>query len=61
VEAMTTPGNFNLSRAVREWCFVQLRLIELRDMRDMAKSRGLTDFGLLSRDPWEADNGSLEF
>ncbi len=51
---MTIPGNFNFSRAVREWCFVQLRLIELRGMRDMAKSRGLSDLGLLSRGPWEA-------
>lgn len=51
---MTIPGNFNFSRAVREWCFIQLRLIELRGMRDMAKSRGLSDLGLLSRGPWEA-------
>jgi hypothetical protein len=51
---VTIPGNFNFSRAVREWCFVQLRLIELRGMRDMAKSRGLSDLGVLSRNPWEA-------
>jgi hypothetical protein len=51
---MAIPGNFNFSRAVRDWCFVQLRLIELRGMRDMAKSRGLSDLGLLSRGPWEA-------
>lgn len=50
---MTESGNFNFSRAVREWCFVQLPLVELGRMRDMAKSRGLTDFGVLVRGPWE--------
>ncbi|HEX5712189.1 MAG TPA: hypothetical protein VFX85_02620 [Solirubrobacterales bacterium] len=51
---MTAAGNFNFSRAVREWCFVQVPLVELGRMRDMARSRGLSDFGLHSRGPWEA-------
>jgi hypothetical protein len=47
------PGRFNFSRAVREWCFVQLPLLDLRQLRDAAKTRGLDEFGLLSEDPWE--------
>src|SRR4051794_29886184 len=50
---MTAPGNFTFSRAVREWCFVQLPLIELGALRTKLKERGLSDFGLFARDPWE--------
>jgi hypothetical protein len=50
---MTPPGNFTFSRAVREWCFVQLPLIELAAFRDQAKPRGLDNLGLMSRNPWE--------
>jgi hypothetical protein len=50
---ITAPGNFTFSRAVREWCFVQLPLIELGAFRTALKERGLSDFGLFARDPWE--------
>lgn len=38
---------------MREWCFVQLPLVELRRLRDAAKERGLSDLGLFERDAWE--------
>jgi hypothetical protein len=41
---MAAPGNFNLARAVREWCFVQLPLFDLGKLRNEAKRRGLDDF-----------------
>jgi hypothetical protein len=50
---ITVPGNFSFSRAVREWCFVQLPLIELGTFRTALKERGLSDLGLFARDPWE--------
>lgn len=50
---MTAPGSFDFSRAVREWCFVQLPLLDLGEFRTMARARGLTDMGLHARDPWE--------
>lgn len=50
---MSNAGNFTFSRAVREWCFVQLPLFELRKLHEEAKARGLSDLGLFSRDPWE--------
>jgi hypothetical protein len=50
---MAPPGRFTFSRAVREWCFVQLPLIELSNFRDQAKDRGLDNLGLMSREPWE--------
>ena len=53
MSGITAPGNFTFSRAVREWCFVQLPLIELAALRTALKARGLSDFGLFARDPWE--------
>ena len=47
------PGNFTFSRAVREWCFVQLPLLELGALRKALKGRGLSDLGLFERDAWE--------
>lgn len=46
-------ADFNFSRAVREWCFVQLPLVDVVNFRKEAKSRGLSDLGLFDRDPWE--------
>jgi hypothetical protein len=47
------PGNFNFSRAVREWCFVQLRLIELcQVVVEFAYEIGLEEF---SFDPVDLD------
>lgn len=51
--SIAAPGDFTFSRAVREWSFVQLPLIELRAFRDAAKERGLSDLGLFERDAWE--------
>lgn len=51
--ALADNACFNFSRAVREWCFVQRRLIELSKLHEAAKDRGLSDLGLFSRDPWE--------
>jgi hypothetical protein len=50
---MTAPGRFNFSRAVREWAFVQLPLVELGALRKEASRRGLDDLGLVANDPWE--------
>jgi hypothetical protein len=50
---VAAPGNFDFSRAVREWSFVQLPLVELAKFRDEARKRGLSDFGVLERDAWE--------
>jgi hypothetical protein len=48
-----TPADFSFSRAVREWCFVQLPLLDVARFRKEAKSRGLSDLGLFDRDAWE--------
>jgi hypothetical protein len=50
---MSAPGDFNFSRAVREWCFVQLPLLSLREFRDQAKARGLDALGPFEEGPWE--------
>ena len=43
---MPPPGRFSFARAVREWCFVQLPLVELGAIRKVvATARGLEDFG----------------
>ena len=47
------PADFSFSRAVREWCFVQLPLLDVARFRKEAKSRGLSDLGLFDRDAWE--------
>jgi hypothetical protein len=52
---MTPPGRFNFSRAVREWYFVQLPLVELATIRKDATARGLDDFGhMFAPGAWEA-------
>ena len=45
---------FDFSRAVRDWCFVQLPLLDIGRLRNEAKTRGIEDLGLLAREPWEA-------
>lgn len=50
---MAAPGNFNFSRAVREWNFVQLPLVDLGHFRGEVRRRGLSDLGVLERDSWE--------
>ena len=44
---------FSLSRAVREWCFVQLGLIELGGFRRALKERGLSGLDHFEASPWE--------
>jgi hypothetical protein len=52
---MPPPGRFDFSRAVREWCFVQLPLVELATIRKDATARGLDDFGhMFAPGAWEA-------
>jgi hypothetical protein len=50
---MNPPGHFSFSRAVREWCFVQVPLLDLGEFRKEARRRGLDGFGLFDREPWE--------
>jgi hypothetical protein len=51
---MPPPGRFNFSRAVHEWSFVQLPLIELGAIRKDVTSRGLEDFGhMFASGAWE--------
>lgn len=50
---MAPPGNFDFSRAVREWCFVQVPLMDLTHLRREARHRGLSDFGNFEREAWE--------
>jgi hypothetical protein len=50
---MATPGAFTFSRAVREWCFVQLPLMHLDDFRKAARQRDLDVFGLMDPKPFE--------
>lgn len=48
-----SSGDFNFSRALRSWCFVQLPLLDVGKFRKEAKSRSLSDLGLFDTDPWE--------
>lgn len=50
---IAAPGDFTFSRAVREWSFVQLPLIELGALRTELKLRGLSDLGPFAAGPWE--------
>jgi hypothetical protein len=50
---MVTVGNFTMARAVREWYFVQVQLMALRDFQSAAKARGLDTLGFLDLAPWE--------
>ena len=44
---MAATQQFNFSRVLREWCFVQVPLVPLREVRD-ARSSALSYLGLLS-------------
>lgn len=50
---MVAVGNFTIARAVREWYFVQVPLVALRDFQSAAKARGLDTLGFLDPAPWE--------
>ena len=49
---MSAPGNYSLSRAVREHAFVQLPLLHLNRFREAARERHLETLGH-DNDPWE--------
>ena len=50
---MVAVGDFTMARAVREWYFVQVPLVALRDFQSAARARGLDTLGFLDPAPWE--------